>query len=121
MSNEGIVCKVCGGALSLTEDNLPTTSPDIEHSIWICTECGMRHMRTVVKDAGEITGDTVDVIDNSEEAQKERAELQAKLERLVRHKNDIEAMRKAMTKDYRDQLSTIKDEITDVLVSLKDL
>lgn len=45
-------------------------------------------------------------------------DLHAKLLELNKQQNEIEAMRKAASKDYRDQLKDIRDEIKDTIEAI---
>lgn len=47
-------------------------------------------------------------------------QLKTKLVNLTKQQQDIEALRKAASKDYREQLKEIRDEIKETVESIDD-
>ena len=45
-------------------------------------------------------------------------EMRAKLEALLRQEQEVDGMRKSMSKDYREQIKGIRGEIKDLLKEL---
>jgi len=99
-------CISCGGSIIPSE-----SSKGVGH----CSNCGTLHE---IKEK-----DGVNVVEQgiaSEDMSPERKELLEKLRNLQKQHNDVSDMKKAMTKDYGDQLKDIKAEIDDTLSALED-
>lgn len=103
------LCLSCGG------DIIPLAAEISGKALGECEVCGMLH--TLTKDAeGNMDADQNIA---AKELTPERKELLEKLRSLQTRYNEVSDIKKAMNKDYSDQLKDLSSEIKDTLTALE--
>ena len=92
------------------------------YTLWKCTVCTTQHARCMTYDSeGKLMGDNMTTeVPAVVKQQMTRSELLEKLRTLEENKASVTQMKKAASKDYREQLDSLDDELADVLAQLKN-
>jgi len=106
-------CVTCSGP-----NEVEGLGPDEFSRVITCEHCGMLSTLQLKpnRDGGHTMSADQQVM--SGELTPERKELLEKLRTLQKQHNDVSDMKKAMAKDYNDQLKDLASEIKDILAEL---